>query len=98
MHGEDVLDDDDGVEEEEGLHPEDVSQDQVEIADPCRIGSDEVSEDRRNLDQNVPEKSLKHARRKQLVDQRSEMVKSFLFVASSHLGKLAFLIHVIVKR
>jgi hypothetical protein len=57
MHGKDVFDDDDCIQEEEGCHSKYVSQDQVEVAGPCCIGTNQVSEDGWKLNQNVPKKT-----------------------------------------
>ena len=69
---EDVADDDDRVEEEEGVHADAVPQDRVERAEEGRInGSDDVSEKSKRLHNQIPKHSASHQAGQQVVDKGS---------------------------
>jgi len=69
-----ISDNDDGVEVEEALHGESVSEDNVNVAEKRRKRPQHIAKHCRNLDESVPKDSEPNDGRNELVDQSSVVI------------------------
>lgn len=76
MKDKDVPNEDHGVQEEQPLHGEQVSHDDIQMTNCPRKRSDKIADDDRNLDDQIPTNAVPDHWGEELIDQRSIVVGS----------------------